>query len=230
MKPDPALAHKQEAILCQTAMLGHAFANQHRLKLVSLLAQSSKTVEKLAQAIGQSVAATSAHLKVLRSAGVVTARKVGRHVHYQLRSEKAATFALDLRRLAEEVLPEVRDIMREYFENPESLSPLTERELLEEIKAGRVLVLDLRPEDEFAAGHLPRAIHIPLADLKERARHLPRKAKFLAYCRGPFCLTAVHGTDTLRAMGLDVRRLRFGVPEWKAARHPVERAIAQPNV
>jgi len=222
MIPDLVLAEKQEAILCQTAFLGHAFSNQHRLKIVSLLAQSPKTVELLARDIGQSVASTSPHLKVLRATGVVTSHKFGRHVRYELRSQFASTFALNLMRLARELLPEVRETVRDYFEDRGDLSPLTQGELLSELQAGRAIALDLRPEDEFANGHIPGALHLPFCELRAHAGRLPRKADLLAHCRGPYCLIAVHGTDILRSMGFNARRLGFGVPEWKACNNPVE--------
>jgi len=114
-------------------------------------------------------------------------------------------------------------LRRDYFDDPQSLSPLTERELLAEIQSGRVLVLDLRPEVEFAAGHIPGASNIPSPKLKELAKQLPRKKRFVAYCRGPYCLMAKHGTDYLRTLGHDVRRLRFGTAEWEAAGHVLER-------
>ncbi len=222
MKPDSSLVRKQEVILCQTAALAHAFSHQHRLKIVSLLTQSTKSVEALAKGIGQSVASTSAHLKVLRSAGAVTSHKTGRYVYYQLGSNQVPIFLVAIRRLAEELLPEVREIMRDYFDDPESLSPLTERELLAEIKTGRVIVLDLRPEDEFAAGHIPGASSIPCAKLKEMAKQLPSNARFVAYCRGPYCLMAKEGTESLRSLGYNVHRLRFGTAEWRTAGQTLE--------
>lgn len=229
MRPDTTLARKQEIILCQTAAVAHAFSHQHRLKIISLLTQSSKSVEELAKGIGQSVASTSAHLKVLRSAGAVTAHKTGRFVYYQISSKQISSFLAAIRRLAEDLLPGVREIMRDYFDDPESLSPLTERELLTEIKSGRVLVLDLRPEAEFEAGHIPEASNIPSARLKELSKRLPRKKQFVAYCRGPYCLMAKHGTDYLRTLGHDVRRLRFGTAEWEAAGQALEQC-SQPTL
>lgn len=227
MKADPALPRKQEVLLCLTAALGHAFSHQHRLKLVSLLAQNSKTVEELAEAIKQSVATTSAHLKVLRTAGVVTSRRAGRFVHYELASAEVSNFLVTLRQLAEELLPEVREIMHRFFSDPESLSQLSERELHAESKAGRIVLLDLRPEQEYVAGHLPGALHLPFAQLTDRAKALPRKGRFAAYCRGPYCLMAVEGTKRLRSLGLNVSRLRFGVAEWKAARQPLEHSSGE---
>lgn len=220
MKSD-ALA-KQEAIFSLLARFGEALSSPKRLKIIHLLSQGPKSIDQLAEMTGQSLAAASAHLKVLRTSGLVGGRKEGRRVWCSLAGENVTRMWLALRSLGEELLPELREIIRDYFEHPESLSTLTMEEVLEEVRADRVVLLDLRNADEFQAGHLPNARHIPFEDLARRVKDFPPGRAILAYCRGPYCVTALNGTESLRALGAPVRRLSFGVPEWKAAGLPVE--------
>lgn len=210
------LTAQQAEIFQNIARMGQALANPQRLKIVSLLTHGPKTVERLAGLLGQSIASTSAHLKVLRNSGLVSGHKRGREVHCELSSASVEGLWLFLRNLGEELLPEVREVVRDYFEDPESLSALSADELQRELSMNRVVLLDLRPEDEYAAGHLPGARHLPFSKIdKEAAAPLSPNQSALAYCRGPYCLMAVGGTARLRAMGLKVERLRFGVPEWR---------------
>jgi rhodanese-related sulfurtransferase/DNA-binding transcriptional ArsR family regulator len=209
------LKFQQEEIFQNIARIGHALASPHRLKMVSLLTQGPKTVEELAGLLGQSIASTSAHIKVLRGSGLVERTKVGRHVYSMLATEGVEGLWLTLRNFSADLLPEIREVVRDYFQNPESLSPLTEAEVLAEIHADRVVLLDLRPEEEFLAGHLPGARSIPFASINRHAPKVPANRKILAYCRGPYCLMAIGGTARLQALGMDITRLRFGVPEWR---------------
>ena len=212
---------KQEAIYCMLARFGEAMSSPRRLKIIGLLSQGPKSVDQLAGMTGQSLAATSAHLKVLRASGLVVARKEGRHVWCSLADDSVTRVWLSLRQLGEELLPEVREIIRDYFENPETLAALDMGEVLEAAAAGRVILIDLRHEDEYAAGHLPHARHIASANLASRMKELPAKVPVLAYCRGPYCITAIDGTVVLRKGGYSAQRLPFGVPEWKAAGLPL---------
>ena len=209
------LKSQQEAIFQNIARMGQALSSPHRLKILSLLSQGPKTVEQLAGLLDQSIAAASANLKVLRSSGLVIGTKSGRHVHCELASGTVEGLWLFLRNLGEELLPEVREVVRDYFSDPDSLSPLSEEELRREIEADRVVLFDLRPEDEFAAGHLTGARHLPFAAIGTEPPSFPKNQTVLAYCRGPYCLMAISGTARLKAMGLDIKRLRFGVPEWR---------------
>lgn len=220
MIPDP-LFQKQEAIFSLLAKFGDALSNAKRLKMINLLSQGEKSVEQLASLSGQSIAAASANLKVLRSSGLVTSRKEGRHVWCAVASESVTKVWLALRTLGEDLLPEVREIVHDYFEQPDLLSVLSMKEVLEEVRHGRVILLDLRNEDEYLAGHLPGAKHIPMTELASRIAELPTDRSILAYCRGPYCVTSINGTNLLRQSGLTAGRLTFGVPEWKAAGIPL---------
>lgn len=215
-------SENKDAIFTGLAAMGQSLANPHRLRIVSLLSHGEKTVERLAEAIGQSLAATSAHLKVLRAAGLVAADKRGKHVFCRLASDDVATLWLALRNLGEHLLPEVREARRQLETGDDALSPLSEEETWRGIEKGRSVVVDLRPADEYAAGHLPRARHIPYAQLDELAGQLPKSRPLLVYCRGPYCLMAIDGVRRLVQQKYPARRLRFSVPEWRAAGLPVE--------
>ncbi len=216
------LKPQQEAIFRNLAEVAHALANPHRLKIISLLSHSRKTVEQLAGLIGQSLAATSAHLKVLRVAGLVDSTKAGRYVQCRLSHEKVEGLWLTLRDFGVETVPEIREIVRNSFATADSASPLNEEEVYVEIEAERALLIDLRPGDEYTAGHLPGARSLPYADLAKTTPAFPRDRDLLTYCRGPYCLMAIDGTLQLREMGWPVRRLRFGIPEWRQHKLPVE--------
>ncbi len=221
------LVRKQQAIFCILARFGNALSSPKRLKIIGLLSQGSKSVERLADMTDQSMAAASANLKVLRAAGLVVAEKEGRRVMCSLACDRVSEMWIALRNLGEELLPEVREIVRDYLEHPETLSALTMEEVMEEVRQDRVILLDFRHADEYLAGHLPTARHIPFSSLADCVATLPPDKPLLAYCRGPYCLTAVNATNALRNGGISVRRLRFGVPEWKAAGLPVDRADSQ---
>lgn len=215
------LVEKNEAIFCMLAKIGDAIASPKRLKLVSLLSQGEKTVEQLATMSNQSVAAASAHLKVLRASGLVVSHKEGRHVYCGLAGDNVVQLLMLLRQLGEELVPEIREILRDYFERPETMSTLTMHEVLEEVRNQRVILLDLRNEDEYATGHLPGARHVPVADLARHVAELPPDTPILAYCRGPYCVASLKGVTTLKEQGLQAHRLSFGVPEWKAEGLPL---------
>lgn len=215
------LVEKNEAIFCMLAKIGDAIASPKRLKIASLLSQGEKTVEQLAAMSNQSVAATSAHLKVLRAAGLVVSRKEGRHVHCGLAGDNVVRMLMMLRQLGEELVPEIREILRDYFERPETMATLTMQEVLEEVRNQRAILLDLRNDDEYRAGHLPGAKHIPFAELARHMADLPTDTPILAYCRGPYCVASLNGVLALKQHGLNAHRLSFGVPEWKAQGFPV---------
>ena len=223
------IADKQQAIFCMLARFGEAMSSPKRLKLISLLSEGPKSVEQLADLTDQSVAATSAHLKLLRASGLVEGRKEGRHVWCSLAGDSVTRVWLALRNLGEELLPEVREIVRDYFEHPETLSALTMTEIIAEARNNRVILLDLRDLDEYRAGHLPHAKHIELRDLKRRVDELAGDRPILAYCRGPYCITALKGVTSLRKLGIPAQRLPFGVPEWKAAGLPLDRTSLRPS-
>lgn len=199
------------------ARIGHAASNPHRLRLLGLLGQGEKTVERLAEQIGQSIAATSAHLKVLRSSCLVETRRQGRNVHYRLAGDSVSRFLLALRELGVERLPEAREVVRDYFSDRDSLVDLDARQLLDEVRNRRVTLLDVRPRDEYAAGHIPGARSVPRDELVRSLRRLPRRGRVVAYCRGPYCVSAVQAVAELREKGFNAFRLPIGVTEWKAA-------------
>ncbi|HKB97767.1 MAG TPA: metalloregulator ArsR/SmtB family transcription factor [Terriglobales bacterium] len=223
------IADKQQAIFCMLARFGEAMSSPKRLKIISLLSEGPKSVEQLADLTDQSTAATSAHLKLLRASGLVEGHKEGRHVWCSLAGDSVTRVWLALRNLGEELLPEVREIVRDYFEHPETLSALTMTEIMEEVRNNRVILLDLRDQDEYRAGHLPHAKHIELKDLKRRVDELAGDRPILAYCRGPYCITALKGVTSLRKLGIPAQRLPFGVPEWKAAGLPLDRTSLRPS-
>lgn len=191
-----------------------------RLAMVSLLAHGEKTVDQLAGATGQTLATASAHLKVLRGSCLVTSEKRGRQVFCRLAGDNVAKFWLALRALGEDLLPEARDVVRQLADDPDALAGLSPAELASELRHGRVTLLDLRPADEFATAHLPRARSLPASEITmERLAelNLPRRSRVYAYCRGPYCLMAREGTEKLRRLGIPARRLPFSVPEWISA-------------
>jgi rhodanese-related sulfurtransferase/DNA-binding transcriptional ArsR family regulator len=205
----------------QFALTGKAVANPKRVELLELLAQGARTVEALARATGMGVTNTSAHLQVLRRAGLVETNKQGTHVRYRLAGDDVAAFIVALRDLARDRLADVDRVVRDYFVARDSLQPLTRMELLERAGRGDVVILDVRPAEEFAAGHIPGALSIPLDRLDENFSRLPRRRPVVAYCRGPYCVLAPEAVARLRAHGFNARRLEDGMPEWRLAGLPV---------
>ncbi len=212
--PQPA----SDALFRQLAVIGAAFASPQRLKILHLLTQVEKPVQTLADQTGQSIAAVSAHLQTLKGACLVASRRAGKQVYYRLADERVVGLLDELREVGSKLLPETRELVRDYLHNPEDLAPLTERQLMREVKAGRVTLLDVRFADEYAAAHLPGAVNIPFHELPQRRRELPSSTPVIAYCRGPYCITAVNAVKRLREMGVDARRLPWGVVEWRAGR------------
>ncbi len=211
----------RDALFGELARVGQALSNPHRLRLLSLLGHGDKPVEVLAQRIGQSLAATSAHLKVLRACHLVRTRRDGKHVIYGVADSKVLTLWLALREAAEAHLPEVRELMRLYRRHPERLERLDTDAVVALARDGEITLLDLRPPDEYAAGHLPGARSIPFAGLEACLAELPRDRRVVAYCRGPYCVMAVEGTAKLLAHGLTATRLPEGALEWRAQGRPL---------
>ncbi len=212
----------KRALFVQFAAVAKAMGHAHRLELLELLAQGERSVEVVAERAGLSVANASQHLQQLRRAGLVTARKEGKHVRYRL-SDDAVVAALGaLRRIAERHVGEVQEVVAGYFRERDGMEPVVRKELLGRIRDGLATVLDVRPADEFAAGHLPQAINIPLRDLRRRLRELSPKQEIIAYCRGPYCVLAFEAVAELRKRGFRARRLEEGFPEWRMAGLPIE--------
>jgi rhodanese-related sulfurtransferase/predicted transcriptional regulator len=204
------------------AATAKALGSGHRLELLEHLAQSERGVEALARLSGLSIANASQHLQHLRRAGLVVARKQGKHVLYRLADEAVVTLLAALRRTAERNVAEVEKLIATHFHTRDGLEPVSREELMRRMRRGLVTVLDVRPSEEFAAGHLPGAINIPLKELKRRLGELPSGKEVVAYCRGPYCVLSYEAVAKLRRRGFRARRLEEGYPEWKASGLPLE--------
>ena len=203
-------------LLAQFARIGKAVSSPARVELLDLLAQGEKPVERLARQAGLSITNTSNHLRELRNAALVATRKDGVQVYYRLSDPAVHDFLRCLQDLAARQLAEVRQIVRDYFDEPGSLEPVAAAELLERLESDEVVVLDVRPEDEYAAGHLPGALSVPVGELERRLSELPRDREVVAYCRGPYCVMALQAVELLRSRGFRARRLDVGLPDWRA--------------
>ena len=204
----------------QFARIGKALGSARRLEMLEFLSQAERSVETLARMTGLSVANASQHLQVLRQAGLVQARKEGLYVHYRLAGGAVDRLVAALRVVGEERLAEVDRLVKLYLEAKDDLEPVPAKELMRRARKGLVTVLDVRPPEEYAAGHIPGAINVPLADLRRRWQELPRDREIVAYCRGPYCVYADDAVRLLRDQGFTARRLDTGYPEWERADHP----------
>jgi ArsR family transcriptional regulator len=199
--------------------LGHA----NRLELLEHLAQRERSVEDLTGLTGMSFANTSRHLQILRRARLVETQRRGKNVVYSLASgAEVVSLMKSLGRVGERNVAEVNRVLTDYFHARDSMEAVTREDLVDRIADGLVMVLDVRPKDEFSEGHLPGARNIPLAELTRRLNELPKKVEIVAYCRGPYCVFAYEAVAALRAKGFRASRLEDGFPEWKAAGLPVE--------
>ena len=208
----------------QFARIGKALASARRLEMLDFLAQAERSVEELARVTGLSVANTSQHLQQLRQAGLVDARKDGLRVYTRLAGDGIVRLLASLRAVGQEHLAEVDKLVKLYLDSKDSLEAVPAKELLLRAKKGLVTVLDVRPPEEYAAGHIRGAINVPVAELKKRLNEIPRGLEVVAYCRGPYCLMAFDAVAQLRNRGRKARRLEDGFPEWKSAGLPVERS------
>lgn len=217
----------KQQLFAQFARVGKALSNGNRLEMLEFLAQKECSVEELARLTGLSVANTSRHLQQLRHVGLVEARKQGLHVFYRLSGEDVVALLGCLRRLAESHVAEVDKLVNTYLTVKDDLEPIPREELLARAKEGLVTVLDVRPPEEYAAGHVPGAVNIPLSQLEEHLAELRPEQEVVAYCRGPHCVLAFDAVARLREKGYKARRLEDGYPEWKAEGLPVEAATDQ---
>jgi len=214
-----ALKH---ALYQALAKVGQALANGNRLQLLEFIAQRERSVEQLAALSGLSVANASQHLQGLRQAGLVVARKEGQRVFYAMAGSDVIQLFGALRQVGEARVAEVERLVRDFIGHRDTLEPIPAEELLERAKKGLITVLDVRPAEEFAAGHLPGAINIPIDMLESGLAKLPKRREVVAYCRGPYCMMSFEAVLKLRKRGWKARRLEQGFPEWKAAGRPVE--------
>ncbi|MDE3082633.1 MAG: ArsR family transcriptional regulator [Acidobacteriota bacterium] len=205
----------------QFARTAKALAHPTRVELLELIAQGEVAVEVLAERSSTSVTKASSHLQVLRRAHLVETRRAGTHVYYRLASDDVAQLVATLRDVSRSRLIEVDHVVRDYFGARDVLEPLTRDELIARRAHGDVVVLDVRPADEYVAGHIPGALSIPLDQLDEQLGRLPRDVTIVAYCRGPYCVLAPLAIEKLRRAGFDSRRLADGLPEWRLAALPL---------
>ncbi len=212
----------KQALFEQFAAIAKALGHGHRLELLEQLAQGERSVEVLADRTGLSVANASQHLQQMKRVGLVTTKRHGKFVYYTLADDGILDVLTALRRIAERNVAEVERIVRSYFDKRDELEPVSRKELRKRMRARTVTVLDVRPPDEFALGHLPGAVNIPMRALNARLADLDPTQEIVAYCRGEYCVLSFEAVALLRARGFNVRRLEDGLPEWRAAGMPVE--------
>jgi len=212
----------KQTLFAQFAAVAKGVAHPHRLALMEQLAQGERSVELLADRVHLSIANTSQHLQQMRQAGLVAPRREGKFVFYRLADDSVLDLLAAIRRVAERNLAEVDRVVRGYFNDRDSMEPVSRAELMDRIRLGLVTILDVRPTDEFALGHLPGALNVQLSELERRLAKLDKSKEIVAYCRGPYCVLSYEAVALLRARGFEARRLEDGLPEWRAAGLPVE--------
>jgi rhodanese-related sulfurtransferase/biotin operon repressor len=212
---------KREVFL-QLARIGSALSSGVRLELLELLAQGERSVDQLAALTGATVANASQHLQKLKQAGLIVGRKQGQFVFYRIAGDEVIGMLSALSRVGEVHVAEIERIVRMYFFSKDDFEPIPPAELLDRARRGLVTVLDVRPADEFASGHVPGALNIPVEQLARKLRDLPKGKEVIAYCRGPFCLMSFEAVQLLRKKGIKARRLQDGMPQWRTAGLPVE--------
>ena len=211
----------KDALYEQFARLGRAVAHPKRIELLEVLAQGERSVEALARGSAMGITNASNHLQVLRNARIVETRKDGTRVLYRLASDDVMRLVVSLRDLASARLAEVDRVVRDFFVARDEMEPVTRSELIRRAEDSDLVVLDVRPRDEFEQGHIPGSISVPLDELPDRLRTLRRRSDIVAYCRGPYCVLAPQAIELLRRHGFRARRLEDGLPEWRLAGLPV---------
>lgn len=217
-----SINHFQEDLFSHFARVGKVLGNSNRLAIIELLAQGERHVEGLANSLNMTIANTSQHLQLLRHTGLVSARKQGQHVFYQLTSSDVVALLGLLKRVAELHISEIQELIQKHLTCFDALEPITAIALQHRLRAGDVTVLDVRPAEEYGLGHLPGAINIPLDHLDEQIKSMNSDHEVIAYCRGKYCVLAYQAVAKLRRQGMRARRLCHGFPEWKLAGNPVE--------
>jgi len=217
-----SMPNPKREVFRELARVGNALASAVRLELLELLAQGESSVDRLAQLTGCSVANTSQHLQRLKQAGLILGRKQGQFVYYRIASDEVTRVLAAVSCVGEAHIAEIERIVRLYFRTKDEFEPVAAAELLDRARKGLVTVLDVRPAEEFASGHVPGALNIPIDQLARRLRELPKGIEVIAYCRGPFCLMSFDAVQLLRNKGRQARRLSDGMPEWRMAGLPVE--------
>jgi len=212
----------KDALYAQFARIGHALGSPKRIELLDLLGQGEKTVEVLAEHVATPIKNTSAHLRVLRQARLVETRRDGTYVYYRLADEDVFRLLRTLEALGHSRLTDVQRVVRLYIDGRDQFEPVTFKELRRLIREGDVTVVDVRPTEEYEAGHIPGAISVPAATLKRRLSDIPKGREVIAYCRGRYCVYSLEAVTLLRKHGYRARRAHDGMPDWKAAGLPVE--------
>lgn len=221
-KPDPAALYEHAAVI------GAACSSPKRLQLLMLLSQAPKTVGQLAGQINQTLAAASAHLQALKRSGLVAADREGQQVRYRLADPEVYALLSALMTAGTTLLPAAEQVVNTHLRAPDAVAEILMSDLASDIHAGRVVVFDLRPEDEYAAGHLPRSRNLPHTQLIGRLEEVPKRRRVVAYCRGPWCLSAIGALHAARGAGRNLKRLPFGVNEWRTAGLPLEHETPAP--
>ncbi len=215
----------KQSIYESLSEVAQALGHPHRLELLEHLAQGARSVEELSSRSRLNFANTSRHLGILRRARLVDTERQGKRVVYSLAGDTEVVALIGaLGRVGERNMAEINRVMTDYFRARDALEPVSRTELVSRLHDGPVMLLDVRPQDEFAVGHLPGALNIPLAELERRLGELSADREIVAYCRGPYCVLSFEAVAALRARGYRVRRLEDGYPEWKAASLPIEAA------
>jgi len=209
-------------LFAQFARVGKALSNGNRLEIMEYLAQGERSVDELSSVAGLTMGNTSQHLQHLRQAGFVTSRKEGLKVFYRISGDDVIDLLNALRSVAERHVADVDRLINSFLTVKDDLEPIPREELLKRARDGLVTVIDVRPPEEYAAGHVPGAVNIPLDKLKNRLKDLDTKQEIVAYCRGPHCVLAFDAVEQLRKRGIKARRLEDGYPEWKLAGLPIE--------
>jgi rhodanese-related sulfurtransferase len=217
-------AHREfkDRLFGQFARIGKALSSPRRLEIVDLLAQGERTVEEIANETSMSVASASQHLQALKAARMVEVRREGLYMHYRLADEDVFRTWQAARALAESRLTEVDGVVESYLKDRDALDALDADELMERLIEGSVVLLDVRPEREYRAGHIPGALSVPVDALEAALHTLPRDREIVAYCRGPYCVFSDEAVAFMRERGYRAYRLRQGLPDWRAAGMPVE--------
>jgi ArsR family transcriptional regulator len=219
-----SIGNPKQALYEQFAIVAKALGHPLRLEMIEHLAQGARSVEALSAKLGQPIANISQHLQALRRAGIVSAERDGKFVRYSLADESVLSAFASVRLVAERRLAEVDRIVRGYFDARDDMRPVGRDELQALMRDGLVTLIDVRPPDEFALGHVPGAINVPLGEVNAWSSNADTGREIVAYCRGPWCVMSFEAVAALRSLGLSARRLEDGMPEWKAAGLPVEMA------
>ncbi|NOT07306.1 MAG: metalloregulator ArsR/SmtB family transcription factor [Gemmatimonadales bacterium] len=206
----------KDALYEQFARIGHAMSSPKRIELLELLGQGEKSVDALAAHADLPVKNTSAHLRVLRQARLVERRREGTYLYYRLADDKVIHFLKEMEELGRIRLAEVERVTNTYLRSRDELEPVTFGELRRLLKRAEITLIDVRPRDEYRAGHIPGAISVPVAELRDHLHKIPKGREVIAYCRGPYCVYSVEAMALLRRRGYRARRVENGIPEWRA--------------